>query len=103
MINVTPAAREQILAYFADKQIQPVRIFLSSGCGGPQLAMALDEKTDKDGAYEYEGIQYVMDQELLDQAQPVIVDYSGTGFKLESKLELSSGCSSCGTKGSCCS
>ena len=34
MINVSRAAREQFKAYFNDKEIQPVRIFVTSGCGG---------------------------------------------------------------------
>ena len=103
MIDVTSAAQEQVQAYFTDKEIMPVRIFVTSGCGGSQLAMALDEKKDTDSAYAYNGVEYIMDQELLEQAQPVRIDYSGKGFSLESSLNLSSGCSSCGTKGSCCS
>ena len=31
MIEMTPAAKEQIDSYFADKQASPIRIFLSAG------------------------------------------------------------------------
>ena len=31
MIEVTPAATEQIAAYFSDKEVQPIRIFLNEG------------------------------------------------------------------------
>jgi Fe-S cluster assembly iron-binding protein IscA len=103
MIDVTLAAQDQVLAYFEGKESKSVRIFLNNGCGGAQLAMAVDEKTPKDKVFEYKGVEYVMDRELLDQAKPVRVDYSNNGFRLESSLKLSSGCSSCGTKGSCCS
>lgn len=45
MINVTTLAQEQVRLYFEGKDIVPIRIFLNSaGCGGPSLAMALDEK-----------------------------------------------------------
>ena len=45
MINVTIPAQEQVRLYFEGKEIVPIRIFLNSaGCGGPSLAMALDEK-----------------------------------------------------------
>ncbi|MBF0201063.1 MAG: IscA/HesB family protein [Desulfamplus sp.] len=103
MITVTQPAQEQVKAYFADKDIQPVRIFLTQGCGGAQLAMALDEKRESDAVFEFSCVEYIMDNSLLDEAKPVEVGYSGAGFHLSSNLDLSSGCSSCGTKGSCCS
>jgi len=31
MLDVTPAATEQIAAYFKDKEIRPIRIFLNEG------------------------------------------------------------------------
>jgi Fe-S cluster assembly iron-binding protein IscA len=31
MLEVTSAATEQIAAYFSDKEIQPIRIFLNEG------------------------------------------------------------------------
>ncbi len=34
MIKVTKTAQEQVKSYFNDKELQPVRIFVSSGCGG---------------------------------------------------------------------
>lgn len=44
MIEVTQAAQQQVDAYFEGKEVQSIRIFLNQGCGGPQLAMALDRK-----------------------------------------------------------
>jgi Fe-S cluster assembly iron-binding protein IscA len=103
MINVTKKAQEQVKAYFEGKTIQPVRIFVNHGCGGSQLAMALDEKKDNDTAVTYDGIDYIMETRLLEEAQPVEVDFAGTGFALKSSLELGGGgCSSCGSGGSCC-
>jgi hypothetical protein len=31
MVEVTPAATEQIAAYFSDKEVSPIRIFLNEG------------------------------------------------------------------------
>lgn len=103
MISVTESAQKEIKAYFADKELKPIRIFLNNGCGGPQLAMALDEKRISDSVYEIDGVEYLMDTRLLEDAKPVEIGFSGMVFQLNSSLQLSSGCSSCGTKGSCCS
>lgn len=103
MIQVTPSAQEQVKNYFGDNEVQPVRIFLNSGgCGGPALAMALDEIKDGDAVFTHEGIEFIMDKTLLAQASPVTVDFSGMGFRLASSLELSGGCGSCSTSGGCC-
>lgn len=103
MISVTETDQKEINAYFADKELKPIRIFLNNGCGGPQLAMAIDDKKSSDSVYEINGVEYLMDTQLLQDAKPVEINFSGMGFQLSSSLQLSSGCSSCGTKGSCCS
>jgi iron-sulfur cluster assembly protein len=103
MISVSETAQEQVKAYFKGRKVQPVRIFLNNGgCGGPSLAMALDEKKEDDAVFTHGGVAYIMEKTLFEKAKPVTVDYSGMGFKLSSNLELSSGCSSCGSAGSCC-
>ena len=103
MITITEKAQEQIKTFFKDREIQPIRIFLNQGCGGSQLAMALDEKKETDTSREIAGVEYLMDSKLLESASPVEVNFSETGFQITSNLELSSGCSSCGSHGSCCS
>lgn len=104
MFNVTEKAQEQIKEYFTDKDLMPVRVFLhQGGCGGPQLAMALDDKKNTDTVFTFAGIEYLVDSEFLEQAKPIDVDYIESGFKVTSSLELGGGCSSCGTEGSCCS
>jgi Fe-S cluster assembly iron-binding protein IscA len=103
MINVTEKAQKEIKAYFEGKDIKPIRIFLNQGCGGAQLAMALDDKKETDFSTEIDGVAYLMETDLLESAKPVEVDFTGMGFQISSSLELSSGCSSCGSHGSCCS
>ncbi|GAB6905796.1 HesB-like domain protein [Desulfosarcina cetonica] len=103
MINVTEPAVQAVSAYFESMDVKPIRIFLTQGCGGQQLAMALDTIGDKDAVHEAGGFQFIMDRALLEQAQPVEIDYADKSFRISSKLELSGGCQSCGTAGSCCS
>ena len=68
------------------------------------MAMALDEPRDTDDTYEVKGFKLVVDKEFMAQAKMISIDFTGMGFKLDSKIDLGgSECSSCGTKGSCCS
>jgi Fe-S cluster assembly iron-binding protein IscA len=103
MINVTKPAQEQVRMYFEGKEITPIRIFLNSaGCGGPSLAMALDEKKDTDAVFTFDEVEYIMDKNLLEKAGPVDIDFAGTGFRLESALKPAGACKGCsgGTCGS---
>ncbi|WP_319407680.1 IscA/HesB family protein [uncultured Desulfosarcina sp.] len=103
MLTVTESAVQAVAEYFKTMDVKPVRIFLTQGCGGRQLAMALDEAKPSDAVAERGGFQFVMDQTLLDQAQPVQIDYADRGFRIFSSLQLDGGCESCGTAGGCCS
>ncbi len=96
MINVTKPAQEQVRLYFEGKEIAPIRILLNGdGCGGPSLAMALDEKKETDAVFTFDGVEYIMDKDLLEKADPVDIDFAETGFRLESGLKLSGGCTGC--------
>jgi iron-sulfur cluster assembly protein len=103
MLNVTESAIQAVAEYFRTMDIRPIRIFLTQGCGGQQLAMALDETKPSDDIYETNGYRFIMDRTLLEQAQPVEIDYADMSFRISSHLQLSGGCQSCGTAGSCCS
>ncbi|WP_321493407.1 IscA/HesB family protein [uncultured Desulfobacter sp.] len=103
MINVTKPAQEQVRMYFEGKELSPVRIFLNSGgCGGPSLAMALDEKQETDAVFTFDNVEYIMNKDLLEKASPVDIDFVGSGFHLESNLKPAGGCMGCsgGTCGS---
>jgi Fe-S cluster assembly iron-binding protein IscA len=103
MLNVTPSAIQAVADYFRTTAVKPIRIFLTQGCGGQQLAMALDEIKPSDAIHETDGFQFIMDKQLLEAAQPVEIDHANQGFSISSQLELGGGCQSCGTAGSCCS
>jgi Fe-S cluster assembly iron-binding protein IscA len=66
--------------------------------------MALDEPKENDNVYEIEGFQYVVDKLFLEKAKPIKIDFIDYGFRISSNyiFPAASGCSSCGTTGSCC-
>jgi Fe-S cluster assembly iron-binding protein IscA len=61
--------------------------------------MALDEPRENDEIIKDNGINYLIDKELLDQAKPINVDFVesafGAGFSISSKLSTCG--ASCGT------
>lgn len=64
--------------------------------------MTLDELKDNDEAIEAGGHKYVIEKELLAKAAPITVDFTETGFKVNSPMDLGgSACGSCGSSGSC--
>ncbi|THB64520.1 MAG: adhesin [Desulfovibrio sp.] len=101
MIEMTDTARQELDKYFADKDKAAIRIFVAAGCGGAQLALALDEASDNDSTFTADGYDFVVDKALADEGQPFSIDMSPMGFAIDSKLEFggggcSSGCSGCG-------
>ncbi len=103
MLKVTEKAQQEIAEYFKDKERTPIRIFLNSGgWGGPSFTMALDEPKDSDETFEIGNHPYVIDKELLAEAAPVIVDFGGMGYKIDTGMVMpESGCGGCGSAGSC--
>jgi Fe-S cluster assembly iron-binding protein IscA len=108
MITVTETARNEVAEYFKAHPKNNIRVFLmEGGCGGPSLAMAIDEKKNTDEVFEIAGVSYVIEKGLLEKATPLEIDFQGMGFKINSSLVLEGGCSgcSCGSddSGECCS
>ena len=104
MLRVTETAQKEFNNYFNGKEVKPVRIFLADqGCGGPSIGMAVDELKEDDICYDIGKMKYIIDKGLLHNARPIEIDYKEGGFAVKSNLNLGGGCSSCGTKGSCCS
>jgi Fe-S cluster assembly iron-binding protein IscA len=60
--------------------------------------MALDEPKIEDERFEEKGIKFIIDKDLLNQAQPINVDFiesaQSSGFKLTSALAQAEGCGS---------
>lgn len=100
MLEVTPSAHQKFTEYFKEQpDISPIRIFLNQGgCGGPSLALALDDPQVSDQVFNINGFTYLVEKEFLAAAKPIKIDYSPMGFELSSSLvfEPGSGCGGCG-------
>lgn len=102
MLTLTDTAKEQVLEYFKGNDIKPVRIFLNSGCGGEQLALAVDDRQPEDSVHTFGELTFLVEQSLMEKARSITVDFGMQGFTIDSGLELSSGgCSGCASSGSC--
>ena len=102
MLEITKSATEKIAEYLKDKEVTPIRIFLNTGgCGGPSLAMALDEVKDTDDVFDIDGFKYIVDKEFMKEAESIKVDFSGFGFQFDYAIEFQEGCSGCGTSSAC--
>ena len=103
MVELTDSARQELDAYFADKEKSSIRIFIApGGCSGPQLALALDDATDNDVTFDSSDYTFVVEKGLAEEGKPFSVDITAMGFAVASKLELGGGDGSCcGSCGSC--
>jgi len=103
MLEITKSATDKIAEYFKDREVTPIRIFLNSGgCGSPSLAMALDESKDTDHVFDIDGFQFIVDKELLREAEPIKVDFSHLWFHFDCAIEFEEGCSACPSSSACC-
>ena len=63
--------------------------------------MALDEPGENDEIIKDNGVNYLVDKNLLEQAKPISVDFvsteQGSGFSISSNLPKGDSCSSCTT------
>ena len=104
MFNVSEKASEMIKDFLKGKEDNSnIRVFLSQGgWSGPSLGMALDEPKENDEIIEDNGITFLVEKTLLDQAKPINVDFvesaMGSGFSITSNMQLGG---ACGTSCSC--
>lgn len=110
MITISESASTELEGFFSDKEKETIRIYLSGGCGGPRLALALDAASDADETYTQSGFTFCIDKELAASLGDVHMDLTPMGFAVESTNPLpeggGGGCgcgSSCGCGGSCAS
>ncbi len=104
MIEMTDAAQAKIAEYFEGKEVEPVRIYMAMGCGGPQLALSLDKIKDTDEVAQVGDYQVIVDKKLYEEGKNFTVDASPMGFAVESDMVMpeapaGGGCSGC--SGSC--
>ena len=109
MITAPEEARKEHEAYFADKEKTPVRVYLApGGCGGPRLALALDEPGEDDETAEDNDLTFCINKELAQKVGAVTITLTYMGFVVESEIPLpnsgggcSSCCGGCGSSGGC--
>jgi iron-sulfur cluster assembly protein len=103
MFEVTESARQELKAFFADKDVQPLRIFLKTNtCGGPRLVVGIDEQRDGDRTFEVDGLTYVIEHGFFEEIKPLTVDFCNNNFSVSAAVSFgdgSSGCSGCGSTG----
>jgi Fe-S cluster assembly iron-binding protein IscA len=96
MLQVTKSAIKKIAEYFKDNELKPIRIFLhEGGCASSSLALDLDEIKDTDTVFDIDGFQFIVDEDLLEEAVPIKIDYTRSGFQFDSELEFEDTCSVC--------
>ncbi len=63
--------------------------------------MSLDEAKEEDKVFEEDGITFVIDEQLFEQAKPINIDFitsdRGSGFSITSSLSTGAACD-----GGCC-
>lgn len=84
MLEMTEEAKNELDAYFKDKDKGTIRIFLApGGCSGPRLSLALDDAGAEDSVEELEGYKFCINKELLDQIKGGKIDVTPMGFVIE--------------------
>jgi iron-sulfur cluster insertion protein len=104
-INVTPSAREQLGALFAqadDDDIEAIRIYVAGGgCSGMSYGMTFtDRRTDYDRVLAGDGFQIYVDSVALGYLQGVEIDYvereTGATFVFNNVFQATGGSGVCG-------
>ena len=95
--TLSDSAREELDAYFGDRERTPVRIYLApGGCAGPKLALALDQSTEQDVIFDVGGHSFCINKELAATVGSLAVDFSGRGFSIDcARPPAGDGCSGC--------
>lgn len=104
MVELTQSAKQQLDNHFNGKGVSPIRVYMAPSCGGPRLALALDEKRDNDSVHEVSGYTFLVEEELLKSAGAITVDMTPYGFLVTSAADPGGngggrGCSSSGSGG----
>jgi len=66
--------------------------------------MALDGPRKNDNKFTIDGFDFLVDKELHEKAQPIKVDFTGFGFRIDCQMqfESSGSCSGCGSGKTSC-
>jgi len=100
MFEVSVQAQQELKAFFADRDVQPLRVFLKTNtCGGPRLVVGVDEQRDGDEIFVVDGLTYVIERGFFDEIKPVAVDFQDKSFTVNAAVSFGDGCSGCDSTG----
>ena len=117
MLAVSDLAVAKVKEYLSENGISSaVRVaIMSGGCSGPALALALDETKDLDQVFDFDGVRFLVDNDVTAACGVIRVDYveetsgcgcsgsGGSGFAVTSERALpkTGGCGGACSSGSC--
>jgi Fe-S cluster assembly iron-binding protein IscA len=103
LLMVTTAATEKIDAFFRGRTVKPIRIVLNDAfCVSSGLHLSMEEPGGKDVEIVVGEYKYYIDRKLLNRVSPITVDFTSTGFKFHSRIDLGPKCPGCGEEGAFC-
>lgn len=97
-INITDKAKEMIKKTLDDKKIENpvIRVYIAGmGWGGPSFGIALDEQKQNDQSVENDGVNYVVEDDLINRYGGFDIDYSNNWLSKGFRVSPSRGGSSC--------
>lgn len=104
MLEITDAAQREIAFRLKGERQRYIRIYVEeSGCAGPSFSMVFDMPRASDYVYSVDDLTYVVDKQLMDNAEHITVDFGPCTFNIISGLKDCGSCCSCGASGCCTS
>ncbi len=100
MLKITDKAKEVLDQHFEEKDKEPIRIYIASACSGTRLALGIDSAKEGDESINLEGYDFVIDNELFEQAKPMVIDLTPMGIEISSSLVFEEAKGGCGE--GCC-
>jgi len=97
MLKVTPKAALAIRECLQGKDSLSIRIFLTiGGCGMQSFGINLEARLPADAVFERDGLTYVVEQRIVKQYGPIVIDSDGIAFRLSGKgISPPTGCGTC--------
>jgi len=101
MFEVSTEAIDKIKHILEERQkTEAIRLMpVSGGCAGTSLDLFFDEPTDDDLRLDENGVAFIIDKTVYEQAKPISIDYSENpvtpGFLVSSALDSGAGCGDC--------
>jgi Fe-S cluster assembly iron-binding protein IscA len=97
MLTLTKEAKAVLEHLFQGGSRPSLRVFLSFlHDSGPRLDLAPDQPTATDVAFSVDGWNFIINEQLMQQAAPVTIDVGPDGFLMHSGLDFSEAGGNCG-------